>query len=227
MKIQVVSDLHLEFGPVEIPVLAKYLFIAGDLGYTRSQIYKSFIEFACGNFEKVFYVTGNHEYYTSSIYDTEYDVSLLEKKYSNFIYLHKGVIHQLEDCRVIGCTLWSHPTAKAYYMMNDGNYIQDFSVYMERGMHNEDKTWLNENITDKCIVMTHHMPSFKLIAEKYKKYDPTGFASHCDELVKRTKVWIYGHTHTASDIMLDGCRCICNPHGYPGENEYVNLTYDI
>jgi hypothetical protein len=48
---------------------------------------------------------------------------------------------------------------------------------------------------------------------KYAK----GFASNLDHLIPLTNIWLFGHTHTHIDIMLDKTRCYANPMGYPSE----------
>ena len=37
---------------------------------------------------------------------------------------------------------------------------------------------------------------------------------------KPPKLIVHGHTHRRMDYMLGDTRVICNPRGYPGENEW-------
>ena len=68
MKIQFVSDIHLEtrkcakFKDILIPV-APYLALCGDIGYPTCELYEPFLEYCSLNFKEVFYVLGNHEFY--------------------------------------------------------------------------------------------------------------------------------------------------------------------
>ena len=65
----------------------------------------------------------------------------------------------------------------------------------------------------------HHLPSFTLIDEEYKKYNDlnTGFASNLDYLIcKPINYLIYGHTHKPRNTVINNVKLICNPHGYPG-----------
>ena len=39
-----------------------------------------------------------------------------------------------------------------------------------------------------------------------------------DLFVPTIKTWIYGHTHTGSEVEYRGIKFLCNPIGYPGEN---------
>jgi len=66
------------------------------------------------------------------------------------------------------------------------------------------------------IVMTHHMPSFSFVMEKYKDNDINyGFASECEDLLTpNVKAWIYGHTHNVSEDILGTTICAVNARGY-------------
>lgn len=81
-------------------------------------------------------------------------------------------------------------------------------------------TWLAKELATPfagpTVVVTHHLPSFASVAERYR-IDPVsaGFASHLDELVVQADLWIHGHTHCSFDYRIRGCRVICNPRGYP------------
>ena len=71
MKIQYVSDIHLEthnntskeiFKSILKPS-APYLALCGDIGYPGAQLYEPFLKYCSENFEHVFYIAGNHEFY--------------------------------------------------------------------------------------------------------------------------------------------------------------------
>jgi len=70
-RIQVVSDLHLDVNPrrnvkYNINPSAPYLALAGDIAELKNcHILFPFLMEMCNKFEKVFYVMGNHEYYTN------------------------------------------------------------------------------------------------------------------------------------------------------------------
>lgn len=70
-KIQYLSDIHLEthnhtskslFEKILKPS-APYLALCGDIGYPGAQLYEPFLEYCSKNFEHVFYIAGNHEFY--------------------------------------------------------------------------------------------------------------------------------------------------------------------
>jgi predicted phosphodiesterase len=71
ITIQVLSDIHLEFYKKfpKFKPLAKYLFLAGDIGTIESKYDQkiiNFLSYCSENWEKTFYVLGNHEFYQTN-----------------------------------------------------------------------------------------------------------------------------------------------------------------
>jgi hypothetical protein len=84
------------------------------------------------------------------------------------------------------------------------------------------------------IVVTHHLPSYNLVHKQYQG-DPSNqfFVTEMSEYMKKTRpyAWFYGHTHRASNKILEHVWCVCNPFGYPREISTMyfdeNLVLDI
>jgi hypothetical protein len=130
-----------------------------------------------------------------------------------------------EGFRFVGSTLWSkvHTLEGA---TNDFTAIKEMSIYLYNELHEISREFLGSpTVTDShlpVIVITHYLPSFDLIADKYKTHEAlnTFFASCSDDLFAPTiRAWVYGHTHTGGAKELYGVKCVCNPIGYPGEYE--------
>lgn len=245
MSIQVVSDIHLEFFKTLPPIFdksfvkAKYLFCAGDIGIPLSDssgVWKRFIEWASTSYKKVFYVLGNHESYGHDYHST---ISYIDEYFSNYakncVLLQKDMKSEIECDNgkrydVYGCTLWSDMSELASDYLNDTKFIMRNEKHIThldiQGWHTEDRDWLSKiSLSQNCIVMTHHMPSYKLIHEDFRsprhmKY-ASGFASHCEELIN-SKIWIFGHTHRHMDQVVNDTRCYANPLGYRGEEAHFN-----
>jgi len=70
----------------------------------------------------------------------------------------------------------------------------------------------------KLFKLTHHGPS---IACAHKKIGHnnlgSAFYSSLDHLVEATDLWVYGHTHSNLDTIIEGGRLIANQRGYPNE----------
>jgi predicted phosphodiesterase len=247
MRIQYVSDLHLEFyNKLPENLLkpdAEVLCIAGDVGYPYSSIYEDFLQVISSNFRKVFLITGNHEYYNArgNRHHTMEEIEerirqiIRDLKLNNITFLDNE-FEDFEGYRFVGSTLWSKCEKPVVdYCVNDFRVIKEMSVDLYNELHEVSREFLKSSIVTESslpvIVITHHLPSFQLIADEYK--DCTGlnkyFASKSDDLfVSTIKVWIYGHTHIKSDRMSKiGIRFACNPLGYPGETKGLSLTKTI
>jgi hypothetical protein len=90
-------------------------------------------------------------------------------------------------------------------------------------MHKEHKRILERELdkwsSAKIILLTHHMPSYKLINHQYKN-DPMNcaFASDCEQLMRpNVSAWIYGHTHNVSKVIMGNTITAVNARGYPNE----------
>jgi len=75
MKINLMSDLHLEFIQNENDIMdvgsGDVLLLCGDILVSKyvekSKIYNKFLSECSKNYEKVLYIFGNHEYYGGDI----------------------------------------------------------------------------------------------------------------------------------------------------------------
>ena len=127
MKIQIISDLHLDDYKYRNEVISfekiikpeeKYLFLAGDICTLDCPYLKPFLKYVSKNWEKIYYVLGNHEYYqcTENIKcynDLNNIYNELTKNYSNIYFLSnttKNIYHIFHDNNIyfiIGNTMWS------------------------------------------------------------------------------------------------------------------------
>ena len=246
MNIQYISDLHLEFYN-ELPKdlitpKAEILCLAGDIGYPYSLIYEEFLIKVNKEFKKVFLITGNHEYYNAkgnrhhTMEEIENHISQIikDQKLHNITYLDNSY-EDYEGYRFVGSTLWSKVDAPIVdYCINDFRVIQEMSLALYNELHSISREYLlSSTITESpypVIIMTHHLPSHKLIADEYKNNKTLNkyFASHSEDLFScNIKGWIYGHTHKCSEKEMYNIKFVCNPFGYPGENSIVNSNTRI
>ena len=147
VKIQIVSDIHLEFRGDNFQKLIKpsapILCLLGDIcacGTVEDfNIYKKFIAFISPKFKYIFHVPGNHEYYTVGNKNITVDdtVTGVDNKIRNFLKEFKNVFflnNNVERLKVgkktyvfIGSTLWSYIKTSdrkiVAGLMNDYQYI--------------------------------------------------------------------------------------------------------
>jgi predicted phosphohydrolase len=203
------------------------LVLAGDIGNPYSQFYQQFMEHVNQTFRKTFVITGNHEYYSHghSLKETNQYLYTLFQNLPNISFLDNSS-EVFEGVHFIGTTLWSYienPTVT----INDTIYIREMTIETYNEAHKLCRAFLEkalqETTTNKNIIITHHMPSYDLIDKQYRipRMEPYNqwFATDLNEMIEsnkyRIKCWIYGHTHTPSEQILQGIPMLCNTVGYP------------
>jgi len=154
MKISIASDIHLEFGDLDIQntdgadvlILSGDICVAADLdmrdrrqtemGFARarSERFHDFFERCATNFPHVIYIMGNHEYYHSDFATALDDVRRNLAHLSN-LYILEREIKVIDDVTFIGGTLWTDMNNRdeltLYHMrtmMNDFRVIQNSAV---------------------------------------------------------------------------------------------------
>jgi predicted phosphohydrolase len=187
------------------------------------------------NFKRTFVIAGNHEYYGSSISETDNLLRTELKRFEN-IRLLQNEIEIYDGYCFVGTTLWTKIKNPAFEI-NDTDSIRGFSSSECTRLNALNTEWLKGALSKNknCVVITHHMPSESLIDEKYKtlRMKPYNqwFCCDLDDLIlankDNIKCWIYGHTHSPSAKTIEGVPFLCNPIGYPGENEAADFSKNI
>jgi predicted phosphodiesterase len=146
-RIQYASDLHLEFYdkatfPLLVKPAARYLALAGDIGHHGHPVFHSFLDYTSKNWDHVFYVAGNHEYYNKKerqkwnqvppvpFQERQKELCRAVASHKNITFLHHDApsYHIAEEnVTILGSTLWSYIPEDMYFEavlgMNDYNYI--------------------------------------------------------------------------------------------------------
>lgn len=213
-KLQYVSDIHLERRRSIPNILIKHPYIAllGDIGNPFLDNYAVFLRYVSNNADKVFLLAGNHEYWhhnqsTEKVRDR---ISSICNAFNNVEFLSNSV-SSLENYKILGTTLWV-PWYKKTYIRN--------------------VKWLVENIEENpmdTIVLTHYLPSYKLIAPCYqtKKYEPIQYryASELDHIIKSPlKAWLCGHSHVTYETYINGVYCGINAYTKNYQIRSIDLT---
>jgi Icc-related predicted phosphoesterase len=251
MKIKIFSDIHLEHynATQYFPHLGRgdILILAGDIlcaknfktnGYLHS-VYDAFLDDCSKNYEKVLYVLGNHEFYGYNYEGTH--KKILDNLPDNFHLLKNDTI-KIGDWIFIGFTFWTNfRNANPLEMMEAEQYMNDYKLIRighnfrklraqdTLNLHLESRDYLLkqlETLKENVFVISHHAPSYQSIADEFKTASCNGaYSSNYDALIMnhpQIKYWVHGHTHTPFDYMIEGCRVICNPCGYPGQDTGFN-----
>ncbi len=224
MKIRLLSDLHMEFTPLMLNFTkhADVCILAGDIGNPYEQNYDELLLKLSLTHEKVFVITGNHEYYNND-FTVDHHIKQLCSEYDNVHFLQKDFFIY-KNVKFIGCTLWSavnDPTLCKY--MSDFKYIQNFTFENYNDFHQDHKAWLEEQLAD--VVITHHLPSKTLIHESYQD-NPLNVFYASDMTIKNVSHWCYGHTHYTNHTIVNNVKLHCNPRGYAHKGEQSGFDLD-
>lgn len=222
---------------------ADLLVLAGDIGWPEKPNYEQFIAWCAERWPAVVVVAGNHEFYGE--YNDTAKKSRYEKlelirhiigKYPNVRFLQQESYELKKGVWILGCTLWSEiPDDMRKYAvdaLNDFRMIrateagEGMTVSEYNALHNSDRRWLEEQLAaiqqrgEKAIVITHHMPSFRLIHRKYEGLPMNCcFGTDLESIVDKYQplAWICGHSHAANKMNQGITQLALNPNGYPGE----------
>ncbi|MCF7859110.1 MAG: metallophosphoesterase [Candidatus Cloacimonetes bacterium] len=252
MNIQIASDLHLEFPEnrewlKENPLIPRgeVLLLAGDIicdKYKKKAT--SFYEKISKEFRFVISTPGNHEYYHGTI---DYAYPFYKKAIAENHLKLNNVSYVIDDVKFIVTTLWSAvPDADRGIIgqyLNDYRLISHTNIYKEKYLITIDdtnkyhrmslrylKAELEKPFEGSIIVMTHHLPSYECVSDKFKKDKlNSAFTSDLNELITshpRIKYWICGHSHDFHETIIGETKIIRNPLGYVCAGEEKDFKGD-
>jgi predicted phosphodiesterase len=103
MRLHILGDLHLEFGPAKIPATdADVVVLAGDIHLGREGRKWAGNQFPA---KPVIYVLGNHEFYRHSL--PELTETLKRETDGSQIHLLENRVVEIKGYTFLGCTLWT------------------------------------------------------------------------------------------------------------------------
>lgn len=246
MKIQIASDLHLEWvhhrfpgaAPLTPAPDADLLVLAGDI-HSHAGALAAFKNWPV----PVVYIAGNHEAYGTNL-NGLIDHLRAHAEDHNIHFLELRDL-RLQGVRILGATLWTDyelmgaphaAMANAQRNLMDhraigsGNGLFTPDKALER--HRNSLTWLQAHLRQpfegKTVVVTHHGPHPAGVAAKYKGDLLNGaFFSDLRHLMGDVDLWVHGHTHSTVDIKEGRCRVLANPRGYPLNLKTAAATQDL
>lgn len=230
MRIQPVSDLHLEFDPdhgkqfaQSLPVLGDVLVLAGDiLPIRRPPHVREMLAWFCDRFPLVVYVPGNHEFYKTSPTAGSELLATCARDFPNLRLLDSAVT-EIDGVRFVGTTLWFPPTPdeeEYRSFLADFALIESFVPWVHEA-HARHLAFLEQNVHAGDVVITHFVPHPRSIAPQYvgnalNRFFVAGDAAPLVE-DRGARLWIHGHTHVSFDYRIGKTRVVCNARGYPAE----------
>ena len=249
MTINILSDIHcrnktlpphLNFNDLE---KTDVLVIAGDLGTfpNRDKIIKN-INDQWGNgvkFDHLVYCWGNHDYYITDHHWLKHH----PRKWKAPI-VQDNQVWEIGDIVFLSTTLWTNIRTLIGTItegLNDYRFIPNFTVQYNNNLWLENVKWLEEKCDyyrkqgKKIVIVTHHLPSPKLISPQYAGSLINGAFATLDQYDERRllnlvpDLWIHGHSHEFLDTTIEGVRHIRNPFGYDWDSiqEWRNTGFKL
>lgn len=233
MKLSLMSDLHCEEHKSDygLSIIEKLdasdidvLVLAGDIA--EAQYLPLVIGAFCEKYPKVVFVPGNHEYYDSNretVLKIFYDL----KRSNDNLYILNNDIAEIDGYRFLGTTLWySNVSWERRWKFGDFKYIDNFESWVFEE-NKKSVSFLEENMKENDIVISHHLPTAKSISKEFEG-SPSNifFLCNVEPLIKerKPKLWMHGHTHTHVDTLVDSTRILANPRGYTMRYESLEKT---
>ncbi len=234
MRIQVLSDLHLEMQePTPLPDAgADVVVLAGDIAAGADGVAWA------GRMwpdRPVIYVMGNHEYYGGDV-DRVLDAARETARGSSVHVLERETV-LVAGVRFIGATLWTdfvlrgaeHAAASRDAARRE---MPDFEFIAHQGApltpeatvdwHECSRAWIERVLAEEAdapsVVVSHHAPHPH---SNHYDGDPVSpaFVSDLSQLIARRSpgLWVHGHTHASEDYRVGHTRIVANQAGYTDE----------
>jgi Icc-related predicted phosphoesterase len=250
VKIQLLSDLHLETHPhwraTPLPV-ADVLVLAGDIGSYQIGSRLEGEDFGLELFSPlrgwptpVLFVPGNHEY-DGLDFDEAHARLRSTCERLGIQWLERETC-TLQGVRFVGTTLWSDFDALGSDEKSRNKAFRAANYYLQKTQTQRDGApWLAEGVRAQAllcqdwlaqalarpfdgptVVVTHFAPSLHSADPRYGLSPGTaGFCNALDHLLPHAQLWLHGHLHAASDYVHHGCRVVANPLGYARKQEQL------
>lgn len=225
-----VSDIHLEKNPdmdLNIKPTTDYLMLCGDIGDPFDPRYEELLTRSSDNFERVVFVAGNHEFdniHLASGKDKKdvLDMTLdrlheMSDKHDNVEFLHRDIT-TLNGYNVVGTVLWTHRVDKIKAKKRNIRY--KYNTEYNRIInheHKKDVDFLEHclEIQKKTIVLTHHIPTYKMCPEMFMDFPSKNlFYNDLDNFfTPNIHAWLCGHSHHIDAKIIDDMYCGINSVG--------------
>ncbi|MGF9563961.1 metallophosphoesterase [Neorhizobium sp. JUb45] len=248
MRLWVMSDLHLEFSALPLPLTipeADVCVVAGDV-LTKGVVPS--LEWITQNIAPhmpVVFVAGNHEFYDATFGESILAGKAYAATVENLFYLDGETI-EISGVLFVGGTLWTDFNLNGWQdsaiedaksRMNDYRRIRlskkpfsKFLPFQSVHKHRLDRTAIEAATTAErnapLAVVTHHAPSERSLPTADRgTLSAAAYASDLTDLIAVGKpdLWIHGHIHHHSDYMIGDTRVLAYPRGYPGEETFANF----
>lgn len=215
----------------------------------KSSRFHTFFQECCERFPTVVYIVGNHEHYHGDFAVTIPNLRSRLSYLSNLYILDKqvmkvgdvtfiggtlwtdmnkedpitlhGIKSYMNDYRIIHNSneVVNFRDEEGNFHTRPAKFAPEDSVVDHKAMLKLITETVNDNPTEKFVVVGHHSPSKLSTKPRYEKdvLVNGAYSSDLSEFIldrPQIKLWTHGHTHYEFDYMIGGTRIVCNPRGY-------------
>jgi len=225
MRLGVVSDLHLEFSPLDVRCDdIDVLVLAGDTHTRQGPIYMYVVRLL----ERhpglhVVLTPGNHEHYGRDMAQTAAQLAALRSPRCHVLLNSAARIGRVT---FVGGTLWARipppDRAAVEAALPDFGRIPDLTCDAMEWEQDACLAALRDAAEaghGPLVVVTHFPPTQRSVHPKYgpptlpvNRYFSNDLEAEVDAV--SPALWVHGHTHTSLDYTVGGTRVVCNPRGY-------------
>ncbi|MGR8918368.1 MAG: metallophosphoesterase [Gammaproteobacteria bacterium] len=227
MKIQFFSDIHLEFGALDLPASdADVIVAAGDIDVGARGV-----AWLAASGKPTVYVAGNHEFYGGEMQAVQ--AAIGNACVGTQVRFLECEATEIAGVRFLGATLWTDFLGENAELMdalsrqmNDYHHIRlgDRRVAPTDllAVNTKARAWLEQELArpyaGKTVVVTHHAPLFASWHAGAASVFKGAYCNNLGRLVVdyRIDLWIHGHVHARSDYHANDLHVVCNPRGYDG-----------
>jgi predicted phosphodiesterase len=253
MKIQIASDMHLEFPENrrwlrENPLEAKadLLILAGDtVPYACRTKADHFFDEISRAFQQVITIFGNHEFYRGEINKAypRYEENIREN-----VVLLNNKTYKFAGMNFVCSTLWTaiplEKQTEVEEIMNDYRMIKKRSRFMELINLDADETvflykksleYITKELdyyqNEPLVIITHHVPVFQTMPETYRtsllRYGYGNDLKNYIEDHPNIRLWVHGHCHYPDMSRVGETIVVRNPLGYVSRRQQSSFKRDF
>jgi len=245
MKLALASDIHLEFGDIELfnEQAADVLVLAGDICQAvdatndtpMGRRVQTFFRRVCDRFEKVVYVLGNHEHYSGDFARSRHRLRAMldNQKCSNLHMLDKNTI-DIKGVTFVGGTLWTDfNNEDPLTMWNASKSMNDYRVCRNSGrgvsgggyasrLQPEDTLADHRAMLDYIRIVTEGRPDEKFVLVVHHAPSELSVAE-----CYKSDTLMNGNFYTdLSEFLLDRpqIKLVCHGHMHNNSDYHIGTT---
>ena len=221
MRLQIASDLHLEYRPTEtfeklLEPSAPILALLGDIAPLSHPNLKPFLQWCSERWETILWIPGHTELFFEagnldpmmSLKSSLHRMSMITRPFSNLHLLHRDAMTSSDGIFVLGLTFWKFPRDGTRLWSPASGYVEAEASPLPdeaaKQMFHEELNWVRAMLkTQKHpVVILSHIAPVTFMQEEWLG-DPESSIRFPDieVLLKEPLVaWICGHSHSTAEF---------------------------